>query len=222
MFFKRFYLYKSMYSYKPRTMMLTCMILAFKAEEVNCNPLLFLSRVEGADPTKVMEYEISLLEGLKYQMHTYSPFDSLEGLSIILRLSPEFVKEKVEPILCKSYLTDASLIYSPGIITSAAIYLSNKDLLKALNLSQEQAKKIEEAAEVIKTAKETSQVEAYAIGMKLKLFEKACPEFVKYMEESKKKKTAGSEPNKRRASEGESVLQIDPAVPKKPKDDIII
>ena len=83
-------------------MIFTCLIMAFKAEEINCNIVDFLSRiekVEGVDPIKVMEYEISLLEGVKFQVNVYSPFDSLEGFEMAFNIAKDVVEKATKIIL---------------------------------------------------------------------------------------------------------------------------
>jgi len=215
---KRFYLYKSVYAYKPRIMMLTCVIMAFKAEEVNCNPKTFLSRVQNADPSEIMSYETILLEVVKFQVHVYSPFDSLEGFRLLFGLDKEFLKEKVEPIIKKSYMTDALLLYPPGIIAAAAIFLANKSELDKFKLTEEKRKKVEEAATLFATACEPSQKDYTGIVGKIKRFEAVCPEFMKYMKEVKDKKLLGRE-NKRKVPEGENALKANALINKKRKVD---
>lgn len=205
-----------MYAYKPRVMMLTCLILAFKAEEVNCNPLVFLSRVENVDPSEVMSYETALLEGVKFQVHVYSPFDSLEGFRLIFGFDKDFIKKKVEPIIVKSYFTDAILLLTPGVIAAAAIYLADKSELEKFKLPAERLKKIEEAAALIASAHEPDKKEYIAIVAKIKRFEASCPEFMRYMKEVRDKKLLGRE-TKRKAVEGENSLKSNPAMAKKKK-----
>lgn len=198
--------------------MLTCIIMAFKAEEVNIAPKTFLSRVQGADHSEVMSYEMPLLEGVKYQAHIYSPFDSLEGFRLLFGLDKEFLKEKVEPIIKKSYMTDAILIYPPGIIVAAAIFLANKSELDKFNLTEDKRKKVEEAAIILASAREPDQKEYIAIVNKIKRFEAGCPEFMKFMKEVKDKKLRGNV-NKRKAPEGESALKNNLIINKKRKLD---
>eukprot|EP00826_Nyctotherus_ovalis_P028284 TRINITY_DN2235_c0_g3_i2.p1 TRINITY_DN2235_c0_g3~~TRINITY_DN2235_c0_g3_i2.p1 ORF type:complete len:202 (+),score=75.22 TRINITY_DN2235_c0_g3_i2:545-1150(+) len=196
-------------------MMLTCLILAFKAEEVNCNPLAFLSRVENVDPSEVMSYESALLEGVKFQVHIYSPFDSLEGFRLTFGLDKEFIK-KVEPIIIKSYFTDALLLLAPGVIAAAAIYLADKSELEKFKLSMETQKKIEEAATIIASAREPDKKEYIAIVSKIKKFEASCPEFMRYMKEVRDKKLLGRE-TKRKTVEGENSLKGNSGMVKKKK-----
>ena len=133
-----------------------------------------------------MEYEVYLLEAVNYNLMFYSPFESLEGLRLLLKLSPEYIKEKVEQLIYKSYTTDALLLFPPGIIAVAALFLANKESINTLGLSSEQKNKVEEAAEVIKSNKDFTKAKIGEANGKFKLFAKKCPEFAAYMEDSRK------------------------------------
>lgn len=186
---KRFYLRKSIHSYKPKLMMLTALILAFKAEEVNCNLTSFLSRVEGVEAARVMAYEPILLEGAKFQVHVFSPWDSLEGLRLIAEVPNDALYKKIETWIEKTYMTEALLMFSPGVIATA-VFLLKTQSVKPLELNKEQMQKVRMAAEMIETGKVQSQNDYKAIVEKVKAFERSCPEFMKFIAEAKKKKDA--------------------------------
>jgi len=213
---KRFYLYKTAYLYKPRTMMLSSLILAFKVEEIVFDTMQFLSKFKGAEPEKVFEYETSLLDGLKFELLVYSPLDSLDGLKLLLEIPSEIIKP-VEEIIYRSYLTDAILLYPPGLIAAAAICCVNKEIVlkkqEILNLSSEKIKKIEECCELIKNVKIPAETEASAIKARIASFEKTFPEFFKYMEDMKKKRHGGAvAEGKRKKSDAEKILDPNIAV----------
>ncbi len=166
-----------------------------------------------------------LLKTLNFQLHVYSPFQALEGLKLQLTLSPEHIKEKVEPLIYRSYMSDALLLYSPGVVAAAALYLTNKEALRPLNLAPEQMKRVQDAAELVAAAREPHEGKLGEVRRKFKAFARQCPEFLEFMEQVRKYLRAGvtdcgrnerrNAEGKRGASEGTEETKEGPAGPAK-------
>lgn len=75
-FFKRFYLAASPLDHEPRTLMLTCIYVACKAEECYMPAEEFCRKV-SQEPAGVLRSEVPLLQGLHFDLVVYSPQTSL-------------------------------------------------------------------------------------------------------------------------------------------------
>lgn len=139
-FFTRFFLFNSMMDYCPTLVTLTCISLACKAEEhvVDLHHLAKLSDIK--DPAIIVEWEVPILEGIKFHLRVYHPYRPLNGLVKAMRNTlPNLVVGDWCEIkfsrLCaaahtfieKSYFTDASFHYSPALIALSALSQACKD-----------------------------------------------------------------------------------------------
>lgn len=132
-YFKRFYLHQSVMDYYPFDILLTCLYVACKVEEVNIHIDNFV-RILEADHKKltnvILTFELLVLQKLHYHLIVHNPYRSLEGLFIDLKTrselkeSAERLRKEAEKFLEKAMFTDACLIFAPSQIALAAIQTS--------------------------------------------------------------------------------------------------
>eukprot|EP01029_Cantina_marsupialis_P013709 TRINITY_DN3035_c0_g1_i3.p1 TRINITY_DN3035_c0_g1~~TRINITY_DN3035_c0_g1_i3.p1 ORF type:complete len:326 (+),score=84.89 TRINITY_DN3035_c0_g1_i3:62-1039(+) len=89
MYFKRFYLYRSIMEYPPKRVALGCLFLAGKIEACPwtgsahglINQIVLVSKVAEEE---IVEMELVILAGIKFDLFIYSPHRPLDGLLSIL------------------------------------------------------------------------------------------------------------------------------------------
>ncbi|RWS30286.1 OTU domain-containing protein 7B-like protein [Leptotrombidium deliense] len=116
--------------FHPKHMLVTCVYLACKVEEFNVSISDFVKNVRG-DREKaadvVLNYELLLMQQLKYHLTVHNPYRPIEGLMIDLKArclhvgDPERFRNYIENFIESSYFTDACFLYSPSQIALAAI-----------------------------------------------------------------------------------------------------
>jgi cyclin H len=129
--FKRFLLDTSLLQHNLKTIMLTSVYLACKTEEhyVSAEEL---GRGMHEDAGRVLNAELTLLAGLRFQLITYSPYRALEGFRHDFESEGDAgdrpSSERLDACLLaardatsKQMLTDAPLMYAPGRLALAAL-----------------------------------------------------------------------------------------------------
>jgi cyclin ccl1 len=125
----RFYLKRSIYFNDPRVMIYSCLNLAMKVEEYHVNPVEFINKCKKhCSKDELIKSERDLLVLLKFNLHVFSPYDSVEALINFDRkcgmhkdtelLSK--VREQSYQYVDKSFMTDAYFLYLPSRIGYAA------------------------------------------------------------------------------------------------------
>eukprot|EP00850_Spirogloea_muscicola_P007290 SM000036S13334 [mRNA] locus=s36:602546:605711:- [translate_table: standard] len=155
MYLKRFYLRWSTMEHDPKHIMLTCVYLACKVEEFHVSAEEFGKGIQQ-DPQVVLKNELTVLQGLCFELIIYAPYRSLEGLlldheasttGLELTLSAEKLQASTlyscsfaasymagelsqagRFVADKIMLTDAPLMYSPGKLAVAALWSSCREL----------------------------------------------------------------------------------------------
>ncbi|KAL7672739.1 hypothetical protein ACOME3_007620 [Neoechinorhynchus agilis] len=154
-YYKRFFLHQSVLMYSPLGVMLGCIFLAAKTEEsgltvdvlANAARMLFgkedvTSLIRGPAGTQttpkdlITGYETSVIEMIDYDLHVYHASTLVEAWLIDLRA--EFLRNSPEDIanlrvladqfLHAMYFTDAIFVYSPHMLTVAAITRGIREL----------------------------------------------------------------------------------------------
>lgn len=128
-FFKRFYLFNSMMNYQPKLIMATCINLACKAEE-SAISLDDLAKQTETKATTIVEFEVPVLEGLRFHLLVFHPYRPLRGLcKEIQKWEPKIgeevlqeVRERAVECIEKSYYTDLQLRKTPSQIACAALH----------------------------------------------------------------------------------------------------
>eukprot|EP00850_Spirogloea_muscicola_P011220 SM000069S20657 [mRNA] locus=s69:72308:75543:+ [translate_table: standard] len=122
MYLKRFYLRWSTMEHDPKHIMLTCVYLACKVEEFHVSAEEFGKGIQQ-DPQVVLKNELTVLQGLCFELIIYAPYRSMDGLLLDyeeLSQAGRFAADKI-------MLTDAPLMYSPGKLAVAALWSSCRD-----------------------------------------------------------------------------------------------
>lgn len=138
-FLKRFYLSKSVLEADPARFMLTSIYLACKAEESYISADDFCRAVQQ-DPAVVLQNEVALLQGLRFDLVVHQPLWSLQGFfadfdawrgdassgaDAVIRSAPAATLQQAhgaaKTALTSLMLTDAPLIHPPGSLALAAM-----------------------------------------------------------------------------------------------------
>lgn len=138
-YLKRFYLAYSTVEYNPRDLMVTCIYLACKIEEhyIGAEELCRHAKV---NPEMVLRRELTLLQGVKFDLICYAPYRAVTGfledieecrkqgtadlddsLKHCSQENMHMLKHKVlggvEALMC----SDAPLMFPPGLLALAAL-----------------------------------------------------------------------------------------------------
>lgn len=127
-YFKRFYLMNSMMDFNPKFVMVTSLNLAVKAEEQRHVTLQSLAELTSTAPSQLVQWEVPVLEGIRFHLLIFHPFRSLSGLFDALeKWRPNQEKQKkIElhdaalEVIKASYFTDLVLLFTPSQIALAA------------------------------------------------------------------------------------------------------
>mmetsp|Transcript_19185 Transcript_19185/g.31403 ORF Transcript_19185/g.31403 Transcript_19185/m.31403 type:complete len:356 (-) Transcript_19185:180-1247(-) len=127
-YFKRFYLSRSIIDYHPKQVMLTSIYIACKVEEINM-PVDDFVRPLNADPDQILQFELVFLDSIHFQLIVFHPYRPLLGLiqeaeELGLYTQIKELYESARKIVHTSLFTDLSLIFSPAQIAAAALKLA--------------------------------------------------------------------------------------------------
>lgn len=128
-YFKRFYLMNSMMDFNPKFVMVTALNLAVKAEEQRHVTLQHIADLTNTQAEQLVQWEVPVLEGIRFHLLIFHPFRSLSGLFDALeKSSPGKMKQqKIElheaalEMIKASYFTDLVLLFTPSQIAFAAL-----------------------------------------------------------------------------------------------------
>jgi cyclin H len=128
-YFKRFYLMNSMMDFNPKFVMVTALNLAVKAEEQRHVTLQAIADLTGTQAAQLVQWEVPVLEGIRFHLLVFHPFRSLSGLFDALeKWRPGQMKQKkIElheaalEVIKASYFTDLVLLFTPSQIALAAL-----------------------------------------------------------------------------------------------------
>ncbi|KAL6782128.1 hypothetical protein ACKKBF_B10775 [Auxenochlorella protothecoides x Auxenochlorella symbiontica] len=137
-FLKRMYVHSCVLEVDPQTIFLTCLYLACKTEESYISAA-ELGRLSGMRAEIVLGTELTLLQGLKFDLIVFSPFNAIEGFMQVIQERAQ-IPGAVEPALLglqestadrarraalaaadALMLTDAPLLFTPGQLALAAL-----------------------------------------------------------------------------------------------------
>ncbi|KAJ4457853.1 putative cyclin H [Paratrimastix pyriformis] len=132
-YFKRFFLYHSLLEYDPATLMNTCLFLASKAEEYHISIGEMTRRVGGGPDCgpkgeRILETEVTLLEGLRFNLLVYHPYRPALGFVSQLKLDYPTLDEaailerariNTRALLC----TDVILLRTPAQVALGVLWV---------------------------------------------------------------------------------------------------
>ncbi|XP_029295155.1 cyclin-H isoform X2 [Cottoperca gobio] len=134
MYFRRFYLNNSIMEHHPRIIMLTCAYLSCKVDEFNVSSTQFVGNLLQETPAgqervleQILEYELLLIQQLKFHLVVHNPYRPMEGLLIDLKTrfptleNPESLRKNADDFLTQAAMTDAGLLFPPSQIALTAI-----------------------------------------------------------------------------------------------------
>ncbi|KAL3063083.1 hypothetical protein OYC64_002798 [Pagothenia borchgrevinki] len=134
MYFRRFYLFNSIMEYHPRIIMLTCAYLSCKVDEFNVSSTQFVGNLLQETPAgqervleQILEFELLLIQQLKFHLVVHNPYRPMEGLLIDLKTrypaleNPESLRKSADDFLTQATITDAGLLFPPSQIALTAI-----------------------------------------------------------------------------------------------------
>jgi cyclin H len=191
-YLKRFYLLRSVMDYHPRDIYMCCTYLAFKVDEYNLDADQFVQVLPSEDRKKtgdlVLHLEPTIMLQLSFQMIIHSPFRSLEGLLVGLKLkcpkidSLDRLKKVANGFLMHHFYSDVCFLYPPSQIALAALVHSANhskidvdNYLEEISSSEEYAKegvslmqRLRDIEKMVVSAVGTRQEEVSRIEAKLK------------------------------------------------------
>nr|ACQ58676.1 Cyclin-H [Anoplopoma fimbria] len=134
MYFKRFYLNNSIMDFLPPIIMLSCAYLSCKVDEFNVSSTQFVGNLLQETPAgqervleQILEYELLLIQQLKFHLVVHNPYRPMEGLLIDLKTryptleNPESLRKNADDFLTQAAMTDAGLLFPPSQIALTAI-----------------------------------------------------------------------------------------------------
>ncbi|KAH8961129.1 hypothetical protein BDL97_05G034500 [Sphagnum fallax] len=122
LYFKRFYQKWSVMEHDPKHIMLTCIYLSCKVEEFHVSAD-ELGKGIQQDPQVVLKNELTVLQGLDFELIVYTPYRSVDGFIYDLeelKLAAQFVVDSM-------MLTDVPLLFPPGQLALAALRTANQE-----------------------------------------------------------------------------------------------
>ncbi|KAJ3366246.1 hypothetical protein GGF32_006695 [Allomyces javanicus] len=136
MFIKRFYLYKSVIEYDPKSVMAACVFLASKVENTKIDVSELMRVVKGLDPARIKELEFTVADVLRFEFAVRHPFEAVFGLYLDLQtvlpvdqhapLLDQLDKTRDAAMVWATYActTDAMLVYMPSQVAMACWLLA--------------------------------------------------------------------------------------------------
>ncbi|KAI8457377.1 cyclin-like protein, partial [Phakopsora pachyrhizi] len=136
-YLKRFYLRNTCMDYHPKNIMLTCLFLATKTENVSISIDNFASRIPKTTNDDVLSLEFLVAQSLRFQFKVHHPHLAARG--IYLDLQQCFLEamdlnllsnswSKVSSLLRSARLTDLEFLWAPSQIAAAAWWAVDKTL----------------------------------------------------------------------------------------------
>ncbi|KAL3687588.1 hypothetical protein R1sor_013897 [Riccia sorocarpa] len=137
LYFKRFYLNWSVMEHDPKHIMLTCIYISCKVEEFHVSAE-ELGKGIQQDPQVVLKNELTVLQGLDFELIVYAPYRSLDGYTFDLEnavqglgsVAVKNVQDLKEQALFEvndMMQTDVPLMFPPGQIALAALRKANRE-----------------------------------------------------------------------------------------------
>ncbi|KAI5160728.1 cyclin H [Nematocida ausubeli] len=99
-YFKVLFLKKRVFHYDMNNLVMACILLAMKVENINITTMQIKEVVPGVDERLLAEYELEICNALKFNLHVPSPHLRLIGLFLLLRN-----KESVQTVMTGSVQT---------------------------------------------------------------------------------------------------------------------
>ncbi|CAA7402209.1 unnamed protein product [Spirodela intermedia] len=140
-YFKRFYLQWSVMEHHPKHIMLTCIYASCKIEESHVSAEELGKGIEQ-DHHVILNNEMIVFQGLGFDLIVYAPYRSIEGFVVDMEDfcragndQQQTFKDLRDTAISETdltMLTDAPLLFPPGLLALAALYKSN-ETHRALN-----------------------------------------------------------------------------------------
>ncbi|CAM6103517.1 unnamed protein product [Calypogeia fissa] len=193
-YFKRFYLNWSVMEHDPKHIMLTCIYLSCKVEEFHVSAE-ELGKGIQQDPQVLLKNEMTVLQGLDFELIVYTPYRALDGYAFDLTNSArrmgvtslnhiQELRDAARFEVDAMMLTNAPLLFTPGQLAMAALRKANREerkvdlerYMKGLSESlalehsySELASALDAIDAVVMDNKQTAEAEVKRIDRKLKI-----------------------------------------------------
>ncbi|ODQ65282.1 cyclin-like protein [Nadsonia fulvescens var. elongata DSM 6958] len=134
-FIKRFYLSNSVMDYNPKDILYTCLFLATKSENCFISIKKFSETIPKTTPDGILSLEYVILQGLKFTLAGYHPFNPLYGFFLDMQkiLADDYDQAQFETLHSQathfadeSLFTDAAFLYTPPQIALACLFLADE------------------------------------------------------------------------------------------------
>eukprot|EP00474_Spongospora_subterranea_P004566 CRZ05024.1 hypothetical protein [Spongospora subterranea] len=123
-FFKRFYLNRTVMDEDPRLIAVSALLLATKAEEAHIR-VSDLAKTTAISTELLLKFEQILLDGISFHLKVHTPFRAVQGLvNLIPDLSKSEMKNRIELAdieVMNALYTDAIFLYTPSQIALACV-----------------------------------------------------------------------------------------------------
>lgn len=123
----RFYLKESLISYDPKHVMLSCILVATKLENLHLTMSDFAGKVPNCQTDLILTIELALLEALDFNLHFFHPHSCLSGLFIDMQATIDGLNEDLiisaGKILDNLIMTDALVTETPSHLAMAAFFI---------------------------------------------------------------------------------------------------
>ncbi|CAK9875994.1 unnamed protein product [Sphagnum jensenii] len=133
LYFKRFYQKWSVMEHDPKHIMLTCIYLSCKVEEFHVSAD-ELGKGIQQDPQVVLKNELTVLQGLDFELIVYTPYRSVDGFIYDLEVTTsgkkvilQELKLAAQFVVDSMMLTDVPLLFPPGQVALAALRTANQE-----------------------------------------------------------------------------------------------
>lgn len=117
----RYFLARGLLQYDLKHVMLACIFLATKMENLHLTGASFAGRIPNCQPELIAWIEIDLLEALGFNLHFFHPHSALQGLGLVFKTKQD-VMTGAQMALDQLVMTDALLVETPSHLALAALF----------------------------------------------------------------------------------------------------
>lgn len=146
-YFRRFFLRNPVCLNDPAILMFTALYVACKTEEINMRNVNafcdYFPGIAGSNPQKILQNEMGLMSGIKFQLYVYSPFKPLISLIEYLKNKgiPDNelneIAQRSHKFVEYSLFTDSFFLYTPSVLAIAGFYSGLSDRMDKDDLLEE-------------------------------------------------------------------------------------
>lgn len=135
-YFFKFYLVHSVMDHHPKSILLTCVFLAAKAENHLIPINTFCETIPKTKPEDILGREFLVLESLSFTLMVLNGYRPLRGLFLdiqaVLPSTPSMtlgqLHDDAKDIIVQSFMSDAVFLFTPPQISMSALLMANETI----------------------------------------------------------------------------------------------